>query len=243
VCWRTRCSRCSAPRPRPPAWGGGSPCWSQTTRSPPSPRGAGRTRARAAPRRAAVVLGRGPRPRGGVRAIPGGSAWRRRFATPAAGWVAGRGARPPHTRARHAPPPSDAWQGRSTASPAAASPSGPRSVGRPRRGHAPASPCVPPPGRQAALAAAGAPGHGHGAPDLAWGRARDARGATARRCQAPTHHRPGVCTPARSRALRGRSQPASARAPDQPASARGRPTGANAPSRPLRGGRGGSSWR
>src|SRR5262249_38855108 len=76
-----------------------------------------------------------PPPSGGGRAVRAVAAGGRRVANPAAGGLAGRGERPPKSRARHVTSPSGAPQVLSHSEPAAASTVGPRAGVRPRRAH------------------------------------------------------------------------------------------------------------
>ena len=177
----------------------------------------------------------------GGRAARAVSAWGRRFAKPAAGWLAWRGARTTPTRSRHATSLSGAPQVRSISEPSAARTSCPRSLVRPRRPPSPASPVLTPGVIHASMASAVAPGPGHGAKEPSRCLAREARGANARLVPAPTNNRPVVGHPVRRRAMLGRYKPSSARSPAPTAVARGLPQGANDPIITLRWGRVGSS--
>jgi hypothetical protein len=241
-CSITRFARFPAPRPRPTSWGVCSTGVAQATPSHPSTRGAVRTQSIASTSGASSVLGRFPRPLGGLRAVRGVSAWRRRCANPLACWWACLGERRTTTRSRPALAPPGTPPVRAHAEPSAARPWGPRSVVRPLRAHAPPSLCVTPAVLQAALASAVAPVTGHGDTDPSCCLARDARVSNARLVPSPTNRRPVVCNPRRIRSRSGRSQPSSARAPDRPAVDSGSPKGSTDPLMPVSGGRVGSSF-
>ncbi len=80
----TRCCRLAEPRPRPTEWVVRSTCFAHATLSHPSTRWSLRTGSRASKRVALAVIGRFPRPLGGVKAARFFSALTRRVSQPAA---------------------------------------------------------------------------------------------------------------------------------------------------------------